>query len=277
MSGPGEKTEEKPAEASSSSDNKETERNSLISILTFLSELRDKRRDVHVALEKLDAIGYGPKPWCFTIKDSFSGRYKVVQATNRSQAQIVRDPFISGTFRTFDELHLHAQKAISFIVDQAFTIYSEPKTVAINGVLANDAEALSIPLTEMCASELPGENVCAVVQPYCLARRANNINYSDGFIAEGLRFAEIRKLAAEISREEMRPLRTLVIRHEATFNNGMPDAKPYLVLHPNDLVNVIANPFNLNAIFDHLPLPVQYSAELVLEACYFYISFTNDD
>lgn len=149
--------------------------------------------------------------------------------------------------------------------------------MAINGVLANDAEALSIPLTEMCAFELPGENVCAVVQPYCLARRANNINYSDGFIAEGLRFAEIRKLAAEISREEMRPLRTLVIRHEATFNNGMPDAKPYLVLHPNDLVNVIANPFNLNAIFDHLPLPVQYSAELVLEACYFYISFTNDD
>lgn len=127
MSGPSEKTEEKPAEASSSNDNKETERNSLISILTSLSELRDKRRDVHVALEKLDSIGYGPKPWCFTIKDSFSGRYKVVQATNRSQAQIVRDPFISGTFRTFDEVNLHAQKAISFIVDQAFTIYSEPK------------------------------------------------------------------------------------------------------------------------------------------------------
>lgn len=61
-------------------------------------------------------------------------------------------------------------------------------------------------------------------------------------------------------------MRAAIIAHEASFLNGTPDARPYCVLHNNDVLNVIANPFNLNALFDHVPLPVHYSSELVIEA-----------
>lgn len=245
---------------------KSTVQDSILSILSFLTELRQRRRNVSVSLNRLDDIGYGPNPWEFHIRDRFPTRYVVVRTGERSQALIVRKPLLEGDFTSIDELHVHMQRALVYVINEAFTMYSEPARVTLNGGACADPEDLGIPLQEMCAGEMAGEDVCATIQPFCVTERAGNPNYSDGFVAEGLDLSALRAAAFRISREEMRPLRAAIIAHEASFLNGTPDARPYCVLHNNDVLNVIANPFNLNALFDHVPLPVHYSSELVIEA-----------
>lgn len=246
----------KDTEHDNKSKETKTEETSILSIFSFLNELREKRRDVKAALEKLNAAGYGPRKWEFIIKTEYKKRYDVLQLGRGFQSLMVKRPLIESNFKNIKELHLHAQNALSFLVNEAFALYEEPKTTSLNAVLSIDPERLGLPIDDMCMSERPAENVCAAIQPYCIATRLPNINYSQGFIAEGIDLYPLRESAFALSRDEMRPLRQIVIDHEDYLLEGVPDSSPHRILHGNDILNIIANPFNLNSIFEHLPLAI---------------------
>lgn len=140
---------------------KSTVQDSILSILSFLTELRQRRRNVSVSLNRLDDIGYGPNPWEFHIRDRFPTRYVVVRTGERSQALIVRKPLLEGDFTSIDELHVHMQRALVYVINEAFTMYSEPARVTLNGGACADPEDLGIPLQEMCAERWQ-ERMCVL-------------------------------------------------------------------------------------------------------------------
>ncbi|CAB3228089.1 unnamed protein product [Arctia plantaginis] len=109
-----EMTKEETEKAETSLTSK-VEQSSILSILTFISELRERRRNVTSTLDKLNAAGYGPRPWEFNMRTRFTGRYDVVKPGERAQALVVRRPLLEGTFASVDELHVHMQKALTFI------------------------------------------------------------------------------------------------------------------------------------------------------------------
>lgn len=187
---------------------------------------------------------------------------------------MVKRPLVEAKFRTIRDLHVHMQNALEYIIAQAFTMYEEPESTSLDGFLSCNPVKLGLPLDEMCATENPFGNVCSLIQPYCVTNRMDKINYSMGYMAEGIDLYPIRESAFILAKEEMRPLRDVIIVHEEYMLGGAPDAAPYKVLHANDIINIVANPFNLNAMFEHLPLPVHYSSELVLEALMPEISVT---
>lgn len=237
----------------------------LLNMLAFIAEMQSKRRNVSVPLERLSAVGYGPNEWSFRIAEKLESRYTVVSPGNRANALIIRNPLVDSNFSSIDEFLEHMITCVDKVVDKCLTLYREAPNTSLSGMPATNPEDLGVPLTKMCELEPAHENICATVQPYCATQRMRNPNYSTGHIAEGLDFNPLREAFFTLSRDEMRPFRDIIINFEHFIRQEKPNSQSYRNLLPNDVLHIVANPFRLNAIFDHLPMATHYYSELVWE------------
>lgn len=237
----------------------------ILNMLTFLTEMREKKRNVSYALEKHLSVNYGPNQWEFVLKERCATRLRVIRTGNGTNPMVIVDPICPADFSSIDSFIEHVFNCVKVIVDKAFEMHSEPPLMSLDGTLAADPEDLGIPVGEICSVEAAHENAIRVIRPYCQSVRQANPNYANGFLAEGLNLSIIRANALTIAREEMIPLRAAIIGHEANMNLGRVDRKMYPTLLPTDVLHVVANPFRLNTMFDHIPMGVRYSSELVME------------
>lgn len=237
----------------------------ILNMLSFLTEMRAKKRVVSVQLDPLNVMGYGPNDWSFQMLEKCDSRIKVVHTGRDNSALVIIEPLVKATFTGVDSFLQHLLLALKEIEKRGFSIYIEPCTQVLNGHNAVDPEALGIPIQDLCAHETAHERVIHTIEPFCRPVRDRNPNYSNGFVAEALDFSPLRTMASEVSLQEMRPLRMIYVEYERAMNLGKVDQHLYPVLLPNDHLNVVANPFNLNELFTCLPMGVRYSTEIVME------------
>lgn len=236
-----------------------------LQMLNFMNDMRTRRRHVAVPLGKLSVVGYGPNEWMFRTEDKVPMRYKVLSPGSRASAMILREPLLSANFSTIDAFIEHMISAVKFLLDRCLVIYHEASSVSLDGRLATEPETLGVPLSDMCELEPAHENICATIQPFCITNRMRNPNFALGRVAEGIDLHPMRELLFNVARDEMRPLRNVIINFEKHINQQKTQSSSYKYMYPNDVLHILANPFNLNPLFTHLPMPSHSYSELIWE------------
>lgn len=256
------KIDEKKDEATNSIDILPT---GVIDLLAAIAHLQVRHTEVHVSLGTLKALGYGPKEWKLSIKDSCAQRYIVLRNTEGHDSLVVKDPLFGVSFSNIDGLLDELIRLVREVMSLALIIYKEPESVGFNGAICANPDDLGIPYAAMSSNEIPLEQLQNRMQPFCNLERDANPNFSRGYIAEGIPLLPTRVRLLDQARQNMRIMRTLIEEQFRYVMDGQLFDKELAALNPSDLLHITANPFGLNRFFDHIPRPMAYSANMLCE------------